>query len=296
MIITFTARKSDLTDYNKFWIEVTKHNPDGDVTRLYGEDQPDGELTEGNRTWAVEFRDIYAKEMGIDVSARLYAQNAAGEIHMSPLCTKNIRDYLAEILTTEGKKDAWYVLCADMLNYGAAAQVYKDFQTDHLVNQELSANALAKLHQYETTELPVVAKTNVNTKPEGEEECLYTSVGLDNEVKLVLTVRKDAGTQGVQVQVKNHATGAVVTTLDTTWMGRTFQASFSGIGAAAMRTEFDFVTLVNGVETGNIYTWSVEAYVGEIRSDSNQAKVNVANALLTYGDAAAGYFAAQNGQ
>ena len=49
----------------------------------------------------------------------------------------------------------------------------------------------------------------------------------------------------------------------------------------------------NGVETGNTRTWSVEAYVGEIRAGNKPLKTNLANALLTYGDAAAAYKAAQ---
>ena len=50
---------------------------------------------------------------------------------------------------------------------------------------------------------------------------------------------------------------------------------------------------VNGVETGNTRTWSVEAYVGEIRNGTLPLKIAMANALLTYGDSAAAYFAAQ---
>ena len=53
------------------------------------------------------------------------------------------------------------------------------------------------------------------------------------------------------------------------------------------------MTLVDGVETGNIRTWSVEGYVREIRLDIHELKIAMANALLTYGDSAAAYFAAQ---
>ena len=289
MVITFTARKNDLTNYNNFWIEVVKHNPDGDVTYTYNPDV----MTEGSSTWAVQFRNIYAKEMGIDVEARLYAENAAGQVYRSPAKNANIRDYLGGRLTAANNKVEQRVLAADMLNYGAAAQMFTGFQTDHLVNEELTSDQLAKLHEYETTELPLVEKTNYNTRPEGQSNILFTSVTLGNEVLLNLTIRLAEGTEGVQVLVKNHATGAVVTTLDTTFLGSTFNAVFNGIGADAMRTEFDLVTIVNGVETGNIRTWSVEAYVGEIRAEGIALKVAMGNALLTYGDSAAAYFAAQ---
>ena len=289
MVITFTARKNDLTNYNNFWIEVVKHNPDGDVTCTY---EPE-EMTEGSSTWAIQFRNIYAKEMGVDVEARLYAENAAGQVYMSPARNANIRDYLAGRLIATNNSVEQRVLAADMLNYGAAAQMFMDFQTDHLVNEEISNEARAKLLQYQTSGLPAVNKTNYNTRPAGQPNILFTSVTLGNEVLLNLTIRLTEGTEGVQVLVKNHETGAVVTTLDTTFLGSTFNATFNGIGADAMRTEFDLVTVVNGVETGNIRTWSVEAYVGEIRTEGIALKVAMGNALLTYGDSAAAYFAAQ---
>ena len=171
--------------------------------------------------------------------------------------------------------------------------MFTDFLTDHLVNEELTADQLAKLHEYETTELPVVEKTNYNTRPQGQSNILFTSVTLGNEVLLNLTIRLAEGTEGVQVLVKDHETGAVVTTLDTFFIGSTFSATFNGIGADKMRTEYDLVTFVNGVQTGNIRTWSVEAYVGEIRTEGIPLKVAMGNALLTYGDSAAAYFAAQ---
>ena len=298
MVITFSARKSDLTNYSKFWIEVVKHNPDGDVTYRYGADEegglsdlnPDGSTSS---TWKAQFRNIYAKEMGIEVEARLYAENDAGQIYRSPARNANIRDYLGGRLTAANNKVEQRVLAADMLNYGAAAQMFTDFQTDHLVNREISNEALAKLHQYETTTLPAVNKTNTNYRPEGQSNILFNSVTLGNEVLLNLTVRLAEGTEGVQILVKDHETGEVVTTLDTIFLGSTFNAVFNGIGADKMRTEYDFVTTVNGVETGNIRTWSVEAYVGEIRTEGIPLKVAMANALLTYGDSAAAYFAAQ---
>ena len=221
MVITCTARKNDLTNYNNFWIEVVKHNPDGDVSYTYNPE----DMTEGSSTWAVQFRNIYAKEMGIEVEARLCAQDAAGQIYTSPLRSANIRDYLAGRLLAANNSVEQRVLAADMLNYGAAAQKYTDFQTDHLVNAEISSEAKAKLRQYQTSGLPAVNKTNYNTRPEGQSNILFTSVTLGNEVLLTLTVRLAESTEGVQVLVKDHATGNVVTTLDASFIGSTFNAA-----------------------------------------------------------------------
>jgi hypothetical protein len=212
---------------------------------------------------------------------------------MSPAKSTTIRDYLGGRLTATTNKVEQRVLAADMLNYGAAAQLFLDYDTEHLVNEELTEAQLAKLEEYETKELPPVEKTNSNYKPEGATNILFTSVTLGNEVLLKLTVNLPETTEGVQVLVKDHLTGNTVTTLDTNFGGSSFQGVFHDIGASKMRVEYDFVTLVNGVETGNTRTWSVEAYVGEIRAGNKPLKTNLANALLTYGDSAAAYKATQ---
>ena len=300
MVVNLTARKSDLNNCGRFWIEVVKHEPEGDKTYRYGEGQPDGELIEKESTWTVRFTDITAKEMGVALEARLCAEDANGTVWKGPVRGANIRDYLAGRLTVTNNKVEQRVLAADMLNYGAAAQLFLNYETDHLVNEELTAEQLIKLHEYETKELPPAEKINRNTQIEGQSNILFYSMTLGNEVLLNLAVILDESTENVQFLVKDHATGAVVTTLDTDWEDSAqssafsaFHAIFHGVGADKMRTEYDFVTLVDGVETGNIRTWSVEGYVREIRLDIHELKIAMANALLTYGDSAAAYFAAQ---
>ena len=231
--------------------------------------------------------------MGLSIEARLCVQDASGQIFMSPARTTCIRDYLAERLTATNNTVEQRVLAADMLNYGAAAQRFMDYDAEHLVNKELSEEALAKLREYETTEEPLVEKTNSNLVPEGQEEILFNSVTLGNEVVLTLTVALPEEAETVQVLVRDHVSGETVAVLDASLTRNSYQAEFRDIGADRMRTEYDFVTLVDGVETGNTRIWSVEAYVGEIRGGNLPLKTAMANALLVYGDSAAAYFAAQ---
>jgi len=291
MIISFNTAKTSLTNYEKFWIEAVKHGAEGDETYRYGEDQPEA-LGGTPNSWRARFNHIYAMEMGVEVEARVYAQDANGKVYMSPAVTMNIRDYLGGRLTATNNKIEQRVLAADMLNYGAAAQKFTGYDVEHLVNEELTAEQLAKLHEYETKELPVVNKTNSNTVPAGEENILFTSVTMGNEVLLTLTVRADADAE-VKILVKDHDTGSVVNTLDTVYTGTSHKVKQTGFGAGNMRVEYDFVAQINGVETGNIRTWSIEGYVGEIRGSNLPLKIDMANALLTYGDSAAAYIAVQ---
>ena len=291
MTVVFAARKTDVTNYERFWIEVVKHAPEGDVTYTYGDEQ-EAALYEGSSTWQVEFKHISAKEMGVEVEARLYVQDASGQIYMSPAKSTNIRDYLGGRLTATNNTVEQRVLAADMLNYGAAAQLFTNYDVEHLVNEELTAEQLAKLDEYETKDLPLVEKTNSNYRPAGQSNILFNSVSLDNEVLLTLTVRAAEGAD-VKVLMKDHESGTVVETLDTEWVGSNYVVNYSGIGADKMRVAYDFVAQIDGEETGNIRTWSVEGYVAEIRSTNLPVQTAMANALLVYGDSAAAYFAAQ---
>ena len=228
----------------------------------------------------------------MELEARLYAEDADGQIWMSPAKTTNIRDYLGGRLTATNNKVSQRTLAADMLNYGAAAQLLMDYDTEHLVNEELTAEQLAKLRQYETKTLPVVEKTNSNYRPAGQSNILFNSVSLDNEVILTLTVRADEG-KDVKVLMKDHESGTVLETLKTERVGNNYVVNYSGIGADKMRFAYDFVVQIDGTETGNVRTWSIEGYVGEIRSSGHPKQIAMANALLTYGDSVAAYFAAQ---
>ena len=291
MVVTWSARKVDVASYEKFWIEVVKHAADGDETWLYGAEQ-DESLNEGSSSWSADFTHVFAKEMGVPIEARVYAQDANGQIYMSPAKTTILRDYLGGRLTATNNKVEQRTLAADLLNYGAAAQRFMNYDIEHLVNEELTAEQLAKLDEYETKGLPVVEKTNSNYRPAGQSNILFNSVSLDNQVILTLTVRAAEGSE-VRVLMKDHDSGDLVETLDAAWNGSNYTVNYTGIGADKMRVAYDFTAQINGAETGNVRTWSIEGYVGELRNGNNQLQINVANALLTYGDSAAAYFAAQ---
>jgi hypothetical protein len=231
--------------------------------------------------------DIVARQMGVYYSARVHAFDANGQEFIGPELRNCIRDFLASQLLKTNLSKAQLTLAADMLNYGAAAQIFRNYETDHLVNEELSEAALEKLDTYETKELPEVNKTNNNTIPEGQSNILFSSISMQNSVQLQLNIRLDASTENVQVKVTKHETGEQVALLDAAYGTGAFAASFDQVGAKDMRTEYDFVTLVNGVETGNVRTISIEGCVAEIRKGTNAKQINLANALLTYGDSAA---------
>ena len=281
---TFGVRRTQVQNYQSWYFEVCKLDASGNVTecKRFGPGQ-EGAVTDGYIINAV-YTDITAKEMGVTYKATLHCFDVDGSEIYSKTATNTLRDYLIGEFTNADNTPQMRTLCADMLNYGATAQVFFDYDVAHLVNQNLSATAAAAKAQYETkTEAPA----NLVNSENGPN--LYGSVSIMNRVVLGLTARNLNTTGTVQIRVKDHATGATKATLETTKRGSVYTADYDKIEAEDMRTEFDFVTLVNGVETGNTLTWSVEGYVRASRENPETSVEELAllNAMLIYVDSAA---------
>ena len=137
---------------------------------------------------------------------------------------------------------------------------------------------------YATAQEALAEKTNDPGGP-----TVYGSVSLMNRVVLSLTiVVRDAQGQ-VTVLVRDPANGAEAQLETTAYNARIYKGLFDEISAENMRKEYQFVTLVDGVGTGNVMTWSVEGYIRELRQSEDEATIALANALLIYGDSAASY-------
>jgi hypothetical protein len=175
-------------------------------------------------------------------------------------------------------------LCADMLNYGAAAQVYFGYDTDNLVN-----TGVEYIHDFETTADPEISQTSATS---GEGGNIFTSPSLSSRVVLQITAQMPNGSD-VKLKVMDEE-GNVLDTLDTTAVSANlFKVNFDRVGAKNMRTlyKFRFVDEGGVSPDSKTLTWSVESYVGRLMS-ANAAGTptyEMARALLIYGDSAAAY-------
>ena len=130
-----------------------------------------------------------------------------------------------------------------------------------------------------------------------------------NRVNLGLSINLQKVLQAVptateiSVQVKTHPEDnsdpelvAVLPTAVSAADSNILQATFSPNGADTMRTAYDFVVLVDGVEKGNIRTWSVEGYLNQMRTGSGytDAEKALLNAIVIYGDSATAYLLEQS--
>ncbi|MBR6119805.1 MAG: type I pullulanase [Oscillospiraceae bacterium] len=276
---TFGVRKTVTDRFENWYIEVSKLDEAGNVTetrRFNPEDVEEGFIMNAVYT------DITAKEMGVRYAASFHGFAADGSETYSNTVTNTVRDYVIGELVKSDNDDATRRLAADLLNYGAAAQVYFNFDAESLVNANLSAEAQAAMAQFaDVGEAPATLENGSNGPN------VYGSVSVMNRVVLSLTVRGLGTPSQVQILVKNHETGETKATVDAVQRGSVWMADYAGFEAEDMRTAFDFVPVADGTETGTPLTWSVEGYAREARlnEDSTQAELALFNALLHYIDA-----------
>ena len=284
---SFSVRSTDLSNYNSWYIEVSKLDADGNVTasKRFGEGQ-EGAVT-GDDVYQARYTDITAKELGVAFTASVHAFDAVGREYVSknivnsePIFT--FRDYILGELTKEGNSDSIRTLAADLMNYGAAAQVYFEYDVEHPVNENLSIEAQAALKHYATAGVAPATLVNGTNGPN-----VYGSLSIKNRIVLTLTIRGIGSPETVQIKIKEHDGEKVKEIIDTEKNGSVWQVQYSGLDAEDMRTLYDFVPVADGEETGTPLTWSVEGYAREARlnEDATSAELDLFNALLHYVDA-----------
>ena len=286
-VASFSVRSSSLADYASWYIEVSKLDGNGAVveTKRFGEGQE--EPVSGSFIYKADFRDITAKELGVPFTASVHAFDAGGQEYYSNNIVSNtpvftVRDYILGELVNEDNPDAIRTLAADLLNYGAAAQAYFDFDEDHLVNEDLSAAERAAMTRFASNGQAPATLVNSADGPN-----IFTSVSVMNRIMLTLSIRGVGSPSAVQVQIKEHDSGTVRDVVDAAQFSTIWRAKYSGFEAEDMRTAFDFTVLADGVATGTPITWSVEGYAREARlnEDSSAEELALLNALLHYVDA-----------
>ena len=171
-----------------------------------------------------------------------------------------------------------------MLNYGAAAQLYFNYDAENLVNADLTEEQKA----LGTQTMPEAVD---NSSIEGDGSRVSTSVSLQSKVLLYINCTYASNENSDLKFVIKDLDGNVLEELAPSMVNaRVCQGIYDNVGAKQMR---DLVTIElqdNGVTVSKIVTWNIESYVAQTRATSTeQAKINAVNAMLIYGDSAAVY-------
>ena len=153
------------------------------LTRTYNDGTEDDVVTIPQSEWTcynnttyytVSYTDIAAKEIADEITALVY--NAAGEVISEPW-TDSIATYAQRMLGKENVvADAELrTVYVDLLNYGAAAQTYFDYNTENLAN----ANLTEEQASWATAAVEVTDKSVYGTAYLGGSMTLVSEITLD---------------------------------------------------------------------------------------------------------------------
>ena len=121
------------------YAEITKKYADGRADVTVTVDQEDWKVYSGN-LYYFSFDGVAAKEMADQLIVKVYNKN---NVEVTNVWNDSLREYAMRALTNEEKKASpdreKLALYVDMLNYGAAAQVYFEYNENDLANKNLTA-------------------------------------------------------------------------------------------------------------------------------------------------------------
>ena len=245
---------------------------------------------------------IPAKNLGDVVYMNAYAEVADGTYIYSQIAGYNAVTYANTILS--GEDESAKALVVAMLNYGAAAQEYFGYNTDNLMNAELTTEQLALVESYDETMIDDAAQAD-STKVgifvhNGGYSSMYSTVSFEGAfaINYYLSTRYtpdsapvfyywDAATyNSVEELTSDNATGI----LDMVQDGEKWFAAVSGIAAKEIDQTYYTAAIYTAGET--IYTSPVISYsLGSYCESIAGNGTTFGAATAVYGYYAKAYFA-----
>ena len=190
----------------------------------------------------------------------------------------SVRQNAINLMNEEGATDALKTLLVDMLNYGAKAQLYKNYKTDALANAgyEETASDATPSEVDNVKEVSASKNAAYNIKALG--------VRFDYDNKLYVRFIAES-TEGLVVKI-----GGTEATIEADGNGN-YIAYSEGIGALGFATTYTFELILGG-ETIQTAEYSVNSYAYSMREHATMSEL--ALALYNYGKSAMAYNAENN--
>lgn len=272
----------------------------------YTLDPVDGTLVEDN-VYVYSFNGVAPHRMGDDITAELVYNNDVKDsktTSVAAYCEAVVGTPAAELGLSAKKFAALETLVANLLEYGATAQVYNDYKTNALVSEidlsdwvELTEDDVFDFFYYEN----------------GDDGFQFTSAQMlfkdTNSLFVKVDMTAVADYPYWQLSIVNDVTGDEVIYIDYTFAaedlaeianltidGDTYIIEIKDLYANAIEDTYsmEIKTSTNG-RRWNAYqfvTYSTIAYVYAMQNSANTAMADLAKALYNYGYSAMDYAAA----
>ena len=230
--------------------------------------------------------------MGDEIRATLY-MTKDGAPYCSAADTYSVAAYAYAQLAKADAPQSLKILCADLLNYGTAAQVFKGYRTDAPVNAAMTEEQKAY-----ASDMEAVTFGNNNTILDDIEipEITWAGKVLSLESKVILkfvvdTAAYTGSTEDLTLRIsyKDHAgVEQVLFLADPTPYGSVtrYAFDFDGLLAAELRTVVDVAVFAGETQVSSTLRYSADTYGNNKTGDL----LTLCKALFAYSDAAKAYF------
>ena len=252
---------------------------------------------EGDRL-VFSYPGIAAAQMNDNITAVLYVKDAKGKEFVGPNVETSVTANLNGLLGAYAADAKMVTLIMDMVNYGAAAQIYFDRHTDALANEtyENFITYASYASADFTTQLENLATTE-NTEGKAGKLNLGLDLGTRIGIQYKVTVPANVNAEDVTLVITD-AEGKEIETLAvggnaTDNKGR-YIVNFYGNTSTQMRRMVYATAYANGEAITGTYGYTVSTYAWGIQENASLQPaelVAVTRALMLYGDSAANYFA-----
>lgn len=248
----------------------------------------------GKNVMRFVYNGIFAKEMSVAIDANLYEGS-----NCLATTTFSVAQYAHKMLANDTIASEMKTFLVDLLNYGSAAQVYFDYNTENLANADLTdeqkAYATADVASVESIKEKVESAED-EVRVQGASLSLVNTIDVNVRFDLYNRTTADVYATIDYIDIKGAHQTIVVDGNDfnsLVGLENKYYIVFSEYGATQMGDAFTvkFYDKATDEAIGDTYTYSIESYLARaLEKANNQALVDLIEAMIKYGNSAEIYF------
>ena len=257
------------------------------VFQLDGKEKTVSAYTEKDGYYVFSFDSITPDQMGKTVTATLYADKPDGT-KVSSTTQYSVAQYCYDALQLEQSPDAMKRLLVDLLNYGAAAQLYRNSAADSLVNAALTQEQKNWATTGQLRALSSVRSVE-NTMEAPEATWHLVSLVLTDSIRIRVYF-KAADAAGLRICATDD-TGNQWVLSDIKTRDDYYYADFDCLSPAQMGEHIAFSVMDGDRQVSDVLHYSIESYADVMLRDPNKSQQlkTLVDAMMRYGDAAKAY-------
>ena len=289
--INFAVATSVLNAYDSYYLECKLPVYENSVISGYNtvEVQP---VLNGNYYYFT-LMGVTAVMMNDMVEATLH-MTKGGEQFVSAVDSYSVGTYAYSQLNKSNASASLKALCADLLRYGACAQIYKNYRTDALVNASMTPAMIALLSDIEAVTFnnvkeEIVQIDNPTVLLRGRSLSLESKVTLNYILNLSNYKGKleDLNVRVSYTDIQGKTKTVVLTDAVVYDAEQNFYSfSFDSLLAAELRTVLTAVVYEGDTQVSNAFTYTIDTY----GNGKKGALLDLCKALMAYSDTALAYF------